>query len=152
MTYRMKAFGLASMLVVTATASVVHAQNLAQSTPSGLTASIRQTIANERANAASDPMETMIATAVADIIVTANIQPVQALGAVRLAIAEEGCLFEGDSWNRWGCAGLASVAASIQQAIATGPAATVGDGGPATPPPAAGPGGGGADYRSPIGG
>ena len=93
----------------------------------------------------------MVAT-LADIIVTANAAPAQALASVRLAIAEEGCVFDQTVWNRWGCAGMSSVASSIERAIGSGPAATVGQGGVAVPPPTTGTGSGGADYRSPIGG
>lgn len=117
-----------------------------------LTAAIRQALARARPNAAADPQESGLVTTLADIIVTADVAPVQALASVRLAIAEERCVFENSDWNRWGCAGLASVAASIERAIGSGPAATVGEGGVATPPPPSTPGGGGADYRSPVGG
>ena len=93
-----------------------------------------------------------VVATLADIIVTANAAPAQALASVRLAIAEEGCVFDQTVWNRWGCAGMSSVASSIERAIGSGPAATVGQGGVAVPPPTTGTGSGGADYRSPIGG
>lgn len=157
MIHWMRATAAAGLLLASGAASTVTAQtaaspqNAASPSPS-LTTSIREAVARARAGSAGDPQETTIATTLADIIVTANVQPAQALASVRLAIAEEGCVFEAESWNRWGCAGLSNVASSIQQAIGSGPAATIGDGGVATPPPAAAPGGGGADYRSPVGG
>lgn len=150
MIHWMRATAMAGLLLASGAASGVAAQTAASS-PS-LTASIREAVARARAGSAGDPQETTIATTLADIIVTANVQPVQALASVRLAIAEEGCVFEAERWNRWGCAGLSNVASSIQQAIGSGPAATLGEGGVATPPPSAAPGGGGADYRSPVGG
>ncbi|MFN7110034.1 MAG: hypothetical protein ACK4M2_00230 [Brevundimonas sp.] len=147
----MRAAAAAGLLLASGAASAVIAQTAASPSPS-LTTSIREAVARARAGSAGDPQETTIATTLADIIVTANVQPAEALASVRLAIAEEGCVFEAESWNRWGCAGLSNVASSIQQAIGSGPAATIGEGGVATPPPSAAPGGGGADYRAPVGG
>ncbi len=141
----------AAMLVVCgATQSV--AQPAAQSASPDLTASIRDAVARARAEASRDVQEAGVVARVADVIVTANASPVQALASVRLAIAEEGCVFEAEVWNRWGCAGLSSVAASIGQALGSGPAATIGEGGVATSAPPPPPSGGGADYRPPIGG
>lgn len=143
------ASAIAAQTVVPATAPTRSAP--AEASPA-LTAALRQAVARARANAAADLQETGVVTALADIIVNANAAPVQALASVRLAIAEEDCRFEDEAWNRWGCAGLASVASSIERAIGSGPAATVGEGGVATTPPPTTPGGGGADYRSPVGG
>lgn len=143
--------GLAAVVVTSATpASAV--QTAAPAASPELTASIRQAVAGGRANSAGDPQQTAIVATLADIIVTANVAPAQALSSVRLAMAEERCVYENNAWNRWGCAGMASVASSIQTAIGAGPAATVGEGGVATPAPPSTPGGGGADYRSPVGG
>ena len=148
---RMCVAGTAALLLVCG-ALTAHAQSGGPLASPAVTASIRDAVARIRAGAARDPQESAVIATVADIIVTANLQPMQALASVRLAIAEEGCVFETDTWNRWGGAGLASVAASIQQAIGSGPAATIGEGGIAAAPPPPAPGGGGADYRSPIGG
>ncbi len=151
------ACGFATALAAQTTASTVSqtgqgAPAEAEAASPALTAAIRQALARARPNAAADPQEAGVVTTLADIIVTADVAPGQALASVRLAIAEERCVFENNDWNRWGCAGLASVASSIERAIGSGPAATVGEGGVATPPPPTTPGGGGADYRSPVGG
>ena len=126
------------------------AQAAAPAALPSLTASIRSAVARARPDAAADPEQMGVVATVADVIVNANVSPVQALASVRLAIAEERCVFEDEAWNRWGCAGLASVASSIEAAIGSGPAATTGEGGIAiaTPPQVIG---AGADYRSPVG-
>lgn len=116
-----------------------------------LAGEIRGAVARLRPQAATDLAEAGVVATVADIIVTAGVAPPLALGAVRLAIAEEGCVFENDQWNRWGCAGLANVAAAIEGA-AGGPAAIGGDGGAPISQPPQFPGGGSADYRAPVGG
>lgn len=166
MTSYLRLAALTSVIAVCGIGTALAAQTIAptmarsgQSAPveadaasPALTAAIRQALVRARPNAAADPEESGLVTTLADIIVTADVAPVQALASVRLAIAEERCLFENDDWNRWGCAGLASVASSIERAIGSGPAATVGEGGIATTPPPTTPGGGGADYRSPVGG
>ena len=151
MTHRMRLAGTAALLVACGATSSV-AQPRLQSASPALTASIREAVSRARVEAAGDREETTVVASVADVIVTANASPVQALASVRLAIAEEGCVFKAEAWNRWGCAGLASVAVSIEQAVGSGPAASLGEGGVATSAPPPPPGGGGADYRAPIGG
>lgn len=117
----------------------------------GLAGTIREAVARLRAQATAGAGETGVVATVADIIVTAAVAPPAALGAVRLAIAQEGCVFEQEQWNRWGCAGLAEVASAIEGAIGDGPAATGGEGGAPISQPPQFPGGG-ADYRPPVGG
>ena len=157
MHYSMQIAGFAALVVTGITGSAFAAQTVAEAAAQtaapdavpGLTRSIREAVANARAGAADDAGELSVVTSVADVIVFANVQPVQALASVRLAIAEEKCVFEAETWNRWGCAGLSSVASSIQAAIGSAPAATVGTGPIPTPPTPGTPGGAGADYRSP---
>lgn len=161
MIHYLRIAGLTTVLAACGVASAIAAQSAVPATAQeasptlaspALTAAIREAVARARPNSAADSQESGVVTTLADIIVNANVVPVQALASVRLAIAEEGCVFEDEGWNRWGCAGLASVASSIVRAIGSGPAATVGEGGVATPPPPTTPGGGGADYRPPVGG
>ena len=145
--------GLVAAIAAGGAISPARGQTTASAAPSpALTASIRQAVQRARTSSASDPQEAGVVATLADIIVTANAAPAQALASVRLAIAEEGCVFDQTVWNRWGCAGMSSVASSIERAIGSGPAATVGQGGVAVPPPTTGTGSGGADYRSPVGG
>lgn len=125
-----------------------------QATPeiSRLVSQIRTAVQTARTRAAGDTAEASVVETVADVIVTANRSPQEALGAVRLAIADEGCLLTGGQWNRWGCLGLSNVAAAIEQTLAGGPAAILGEGGaPISAQPGLPGAGGGADYRSPIG-
>ena len=144
--------GLVAVVAFGGVPSVSIAQEATPAASPALTASIRQAVDRARPGAASDAQEAGLIVTLSDIIVIGNFAPAQALASVRLAIADERCRFENDSWDRWGCAGMASVASSIQRAIGAGPAATVGQGGVAVPPTSTGPGGGGADYRSPVGG
>ena len=130
MTHYLRFAALTSVIAACGVATALAAQTIAptmartdQSAPveadaasPALTAAIRQALARARPNAAADPQESGVVTTLADIIVTADVAPVQALASVRLAIAEERCVFENSDWNRWGCAGLASVAASSRGA------------------------------------
>jgi hypothetical protein len=144
MKHYLRVAGLIGVLAFGAGASASIAQTATSTASPSLTASIREAVQRARAGAANDAQQAGVVATLADIIVTANVAPVQALASVRLAIAEERCVYENNDWNRWGCAGMASVASSIQQAIGSGPAATVGEGGVAIPPPSAGTGSGGA--------
>lgn len=138
--------------VLAAAALSLPSQAVAQTAETqGLAGTIREAVARLRPQAATDVAEAGVVATVADVIVTAGVAPPVALGAVRLAIAQEGCVFEDDQWNRWGCAGLANVAAAIAGADG-GPAAIGGDGGAPISQPPQFPGGGSADYRPPVAG
>lgn len=151
MTYSsIRVLGLAGVLA--GIAFVGGAQSQASPGVADLSRSIRGAVDTARAGAAADPAETTVITVVADVIVEANRPPEEALSAVRLAIADEGCLLNDGIWNRWGCGGLSNVASTIENSITGAPAAVNGQGGIAIGAQPGLPGAGsGADYRSPVG-
>jgi hypothetical protein len=131
-----------------ATASFAEAQPLADSIRQALVAAIK---AGRDQGLTGNDLETYIGQRVEQLIIQSGADPLLVQRALRLAMAQEKCVFEGERWTRTGCTALAQVSSTVEAALSGGPAAAGGAGGIAQPLALPLPGGGGSsDYRAPL--